>query len=85
MEYTRPTSRWLVYDVKYLAYSLPVCFLLVLQHCFRLVRPNEVYIILSGPSMKYGRPEAYASLSQSGCILRQYLILWENTVNPNPV
>ena len=36
------------------------------------VSSNEVYI-LSGHSMKYGRPEAHASLSHSGCVLRQYI------------
>ena len=42
----------------------------------RLVLINEVYI-LSGPSMKYGRPEAHASFSHSGFVLRQYQILWK--------
>ena len=35
MEHTWPPNRRLVYDVKHLAYRHPVCFLLVLQHCFR--------------------------------------------------
>jgi hypothetical protein len=39
-----------------------------------VIHPNEVYI-LSGPSMKHGRPEAHPSLSHF--ILRQYLLLWK--------
>ena len=42
-------------------------------HCLNGVVDNEVFI-LSGPCMTYGRPEAHASLSHSGCVLRQYLM-----------
>ena len=30
--------------------------------------------------MNFGRPEAHASLSHSGCVLRQNLILWKNVL-----
>ena len=55
---------------------LPSTFLPICLVFHNGARNNEVYI-LSGPSMKYGRPEDHASLSHSGCVLRQYLILWK--------
>ena len=42
-------------------------------HCRNGIVDNEVFI-LSGSCMNYGQPEAHASLSHAGCVLRQYLM-----------
>ena len=48
-------------------------------HCHNGVVDNEVYILF-WPSMN-GGSETHASLSHSGGVLRQYLILWKKNIS----